>query len=123
MRDSVFILSCIQYCSYMKLMAFCYLTNIYWSNSKMTPISYDYIMEYMTKREHYLALNCRFQIRLDGLMDKALDLRIRGRDFRVPLWANIFHFVILGFRSLQPEFAHANEINHDILRASTLFQK
>ena len=81
MRDSVFILSCIQYCSYMKLMSFCCLTNIYWSNSKMTPISYDYIMEYMTKREHYLALNCRFQIRLDGLMDKALDLRIRGREF------------------------------------------
>ena len=77
----------------------------------MTPISYDYIMEYMTKREHYLALNCRFQIRLDDLMDKALD----------SLWARIFHFVILGFRSLQPEFAHANEINHDILRASILF--
>ena len=48
MRDSVFILSCIQYCSYMKLMSFCCLNNIYWSNSKMTPISYDYIMEYMT---------------------------------------------------------------------------
>ena len=47
----------------------------------MTPISYDYIMEYMTKREHYLALNCCFQIRLEGLMDKALDLRIRGREF------------------------------------------
>ena len=47
----------------------------------MTPISYDYIMEYMTKREHYLALNCRLKIRLDCLMDKALDLRIRGREF------------------------------------------
>ena len=81
MQYSVFNLSCIQYCSYMKLMLFCCLTNICWSNSKMTPISYDYIMEYMTKREHYLALNCRFQIRLDGLMDKALDLRIRGREF------------------------------------------
>ena len=81
MQDSVFILSCIQYCGYKKLMSFCCLTNICWSNSKMTPISYDYIMEYMTKREHYLALNCRFQIRLDGLMDKALDLGIRGREF------------------------------------------
>ena len=81
MRDSVFILSCIQYCSYMKFMSFCCLTNLYWSNSKMTPISYDYIMEYITKREHYLALNCRLQIRLDGLMDKALDSRIRGREF------------------------------------------
>ena len=47
----------------------------------MTPISYDYIMESMTKREHYLALSFRFQIRLDGLMDKALDLGIRGREF------------------------------------------
>ena len=47
-------------------------------------------------------------------MDKALDLRI-------PLWARNFHFVILGFRSLQTEFARANEINHDILRANTLF--
>ena len=47
----------------------------------MTPISYEYIMEYMKKREHYLAFNCRFQIRLDGQMDKALDLRIRGREF------------------------------------------
>ena len=33
-----------------------------------------------------------------------------------------FHFVILGLRSLKPEFAHANEINHDILRAYTLFR-
>ena len=29
----------------------------------------------------------------------------------------------LGFRSWQPELAHANEINHDILRANTLFKK
>ena len=35
----------------------------------------------------------------------------------------IFHFVILGFRSLQPALAHANEINRDILRANTLFCK
>ena len=47
MRESVFILSFIQHCSYMKLTSFCCLTNIYWSNSKVTPISYDYIMEYM----------------------------------------------------------------------------
>ena len=40
MRDSVFILSRIQYCSYIKL---------------MTPLSYDYIMENMTKYEHCLA--------------------------------------------------------------------
>ena len=26
-----------------------YTKNVYWSNSKMTPISYDYITEYMTK--------------------------------------------------------------------------
>ena len=31
------------------------------------------------------------------------------------------HFAFLGFRFLQPEFVNANEINHDILRANTLF--
>ena len=36
-------------------MSFCCLTNIYWSNSKMTPKSYDYITEYMTKWKHSLA--------------------------------------------------------------------
>ena len=45
-------------------------------------------------------------------MDKALDLRIRGREFE---------FVILGFRSLQPELARVNEINHNIHLANTLF--
>ena len=35
--------------------------------------------------------------------------------YKVPLWARIFHFVTLSFRSLKPELAHANEINHDIL--------
>ena len=34
--------------------------------------------------------------------------------------ARIFHFVILGFRSLQHELAHGNEVNHDRLRANTL---
>ena len=48
-------------------------------------------------------------------------LVIKGSWVQVPLWANIFHFVILGFRSLQRELAHANEINHAILRAKTLF--
>ena len=57
-------------------------------------------------------------------MDKALDLRIRGREFESRLvLTRIFHCVILGFRSLQPEFAHANEINHDIIRANTLFAR
>ena len=55
MRESLLILSCIQYCSYMKLMSFCCLTNIYFPNSKMTPISYDHIIEYMTKLEDSLA--------------------------------------------------------------------
>ena len=55
MRESVFILSGIQYCSYMKWMSFCCLANIYWPNSKMTSISYDYITEYMTKWKHSLA--------------------------------------------------------------------
>ena len=48
-------------------------------------------------------------------------LVIQGSWVQVPLWARIFHFVILGFRSLQPELAHANEINHAILQANTLF--
>ena len=50
MRESVFILSFIQYCSYMKLLSFYCLTNIY-----LTLISYDYITEYMTKWKHSLA--------------------------------------------------------------------
>ena len=36
-------------------------------------------------------------------MDKALDLRIRGREFESRYGQKNFHFVILGFRSLQPE--------------------
>ena len=54
-------------------------------------------------------------------MDKALDLRIRGREFEPRYGQRIFHFVILGFRSLQPELACANEINHNIHLANTLF--
>ena len=56
----------------------------------------------MTKREHYLALNCRFQIRLDGLMDKVLDLRIRGREFKSRYGQDFFYFVILGFAPCSP---------------------
>ena len=52
MRESVFILSCIKYCSYMKLMSFCCLINIYWSNSKMTS---------KTKWKHSLAWYFTFQ--------------------------------------------------------------
>ena len=33
---------------------------------------------------------------------------------RIPLLARIFQFVILGFRSLQPELAHSNKINLNI---------
>ena len=40
-----------------------------------------------------------------------------------PAMGNFFYFVILGFRSLQTELAHANEINHDLLRSKTLFYK
>ena len=45
---------------------------------------------------------------------------LRGRAFE-SCYGQEFHFVILGFRSLQPEYAHANENNHDILQANTLF--
>ena len=49
-------------------------------------------------------------------MDKALDLRIRGREFVSRYGQEFFnlYFVILVFRSLQPELARANEINHNI---------
>ena len=71
----------------------------------MTSLSYDYITEYMKKWKLSLAwydvainstmhtcillemystgdvLNYRLYIRLGSLMDKALDLRIRGREF------------------------------------------
>ena len=37
-QQCVFILSCIQYCNYIIWVSFCCLTNIYWTNSKMTSI-------------------------------------------------------------------------------------
>ena len=55
-------------------------------------------------------------------MDKALDLRIRGREFESRYGQSwIFHFVILGFRSLQPEIASANDINNNTHLVNTLF--
>ena len=54
-------------------------------------------------------------------MDKALDFRIRGCEFESRYGQDFFHFVILGFRSLQPELARANEINLNIHLANTLF--
>ena len=54
-------------------------------------------------------------------MDKALDLRIRGPEFVSRYGQEFFHFVILGFRSLQSELARANEINHNIHLANTMF--
>ena len=108
MRQSVFILSGIQYCRYMKWMSFFCLANIYCS--KLTPILYDY---------NIIKLAIVYQIwLLNGLGTRRV---IQGSWVRIPLWASIFHFVILGFRSLQPEVAHANEINHDIHIANILF--
>ena len=54
-------------------------------------------------------------------MDKALDLRIRGREFESRYKQEFFIFVILCFHSLQPELAHANDINHYIHLGNTLF--
>ena len=51
----------------------------------------------------------------------ALDLWFRGRDQFIPAVGKTFHFVIIGFRSLQLELAHANEINHVTHLANTLF--
>ena len=53
-------------------------------------------------------------------MLKELDLRIRGREFESRYGQEFFIFSVLGFRSLQPELAHANEINHNIHLANTL---
>ena len=59
-------------------------------------------------------------------MDKALDLRIRGREvesrYGQEYFILQFAFFILGFRSLQPELARANEINHNIHLANTCFR-
>ena len=57
-------------------------------------------------------------IRFDGY---GIRLVIQGSWVRVPLLARIFHFVILDFRSLQFELVHANDVNHDIHLANTLF--
>ena len=54
-------------------------------------------------------------------MVTALDLWLRGRGFWSRCGQEFFHFVNLGFRSLQLELAYANEINHDIDLANTLF--
>ena len=109
------------------------------SNSKMKSISYNYNTEYTTKWIHSLAwydvainstikpVFCWLSFKLlfvcqiwwpNGLGTR---LVIQRSWVRVPLWTRIFHFVILGFRSLQPELAYTNEINHGILRANTLF--
>ena len=147
-------------------MSFCCLTNIYWSNSKMTSISYNYNTKYTTKWKHSLAwydvainnkmktcillfsfkaksrkyqwvfelksrvktwqvrgiwsqqLTCVYQIGWPNGLGTRLENQ--GSWVRVPVWARIFH---PGFRSLQPELVHANEINRDILRANTRFWK
>ena len=78
MRESVFILSCDQYCSYMKLMSFCCLTNIYWWNSKMTPISYDYDTEYMAKWEYSLAW---YDVAINSTMKTCIHCCKRARAF------------------------------------------
>ena len=54
-------------------------------------------------------------------MGKALDLRIRGREFESSLLARFFHSVILGFRSLQAALARVNEISSSIHLDYTLF--
>ena len=54
-------------------------------------------------------------------MVTAQDLWFRGDEFEFRCGQDFFHFVIHGFRSLQLELAHANEINHDIHLANTLF--
>ena len=72
----------------------------------MTPISYNYNTEHTTKRNtlawYDVAINSTIKtvfycisfelayVKLDGLMDKALDLRIRGREFESRYWQEFF---------------------------------
>ena len=49
-----------------------------------------------------LVLNCRFQIRLYGLMDKVLDLRIRGREFESRYGQKFFILKFSVFASCSP---------------------
>ena len=51
-------------CSYMKLMSFCCLTNIYWSNSKMTAIKYDNINIWLQENIAVLTLSMHIPWRM-----------------------------------------------------------
>ena len=48
--------------------------------------------------------------------------RSKGREFESRYGQQEFSFCKSRFRSLQLEEAHANELNHDIYLANTLFQ-
>ena len=61
---------------------------------------------------------------LHGLAVKAMASQSKGREFMSRCGQEeFFSFCKSRFRSLQPWEAHANEINHDIHLANTLFQK
>ena len=59
---------------------------------------------------------------VDGQAVKAMALRSNGCEFESRCGEKNFSFCKSRFRSLQLEEAHANEINHDIHLANTLFQ-
>ena len=111
------------------------LTYIYWSNSKMAPISYNYNTEYTTKWKDYVERNdvainstikpCILLVKFNlSIVSQASWLRRSPHNKRVvsssPAMDNNFSFCSSSFRSLQHEEAHANEINHEIHLANTL---
>ena len=59
---------------------------------------------------------------LRGLAVKAMASESKGREFESRCGMKKFSFCKSRFRSLQLDEAHANEINHDIHLANTLFQ-
>ena len=64
----------------------------------------------------------RRQSDLRGLVVKAMILQPKGREFESRCGQDVFSFCKSRLRSLQQGEAQANEINHDIHLANTLFQ-
>ena len=116
--------ACTRDCNFIIWVSFCCLSKWYWSNSKMTSILYNLNTELNARQVawYHVAINStqwkpwvywlRFKLSIvyhiwwpDWY---CAILVMQGSWVRVPLWARIFHFVILSFRSLQLELSHTN---------------